>query len=79
MLKQTVTILNKTGLTWFIPFVRLAAGEDPRQQVKDILVQIGVPILAFALFLGLWNVLASGVQTSLGAIPGPIEVVAEAK
>lgn len=79
MLKQTVTILNKTGLTWFVPFVKLAAGEDPRQQVKDILVQIGVPALAFALFLVLWNVLASGVQTSLGAIPGPLQVVAEAQ
>ena len=79
MLKQTINILNKTGLTWFIPFVRLAAGEDPRQQVKDILVQIGVPALAFALFLVLWNVLASGVQTSLGAIPGPADVVFEAK
>jgi nitrate/nitrite transport system permease protein len=79
MLKQTVTILNKTGLTWFVPFVKLAAGEDPRQQVKDILVQIGVPALAFALFLVLWNVLASGVQTSLGAIPGPLQVVAEAR
>ncbi|MEO8411282.1 MAG: ABC transporter permease subunit, partial [Propionivibrio sp.] len=79
MLKQTVSILNQTGLTWFVPIVRLAAGEDPRRQVKEILVQIGVPVLAFALFLLVWNVLASGVQTSLGAIPGPAQVVAEAK
>lgn len=79
MLNQTASILSKTGLTWFVPFLRLAAGEDPRQQVKEILVQIGVPVLAFALFLALWNVLASGVHTSLGTIPGPVQVLAEAK
>lgn len=79
MLSQTASILNKTGLTWFVPFLRLAAGEDPRQQVKEILVQIGVPVLAFALFLALWNILASGVHTSLGTIPGPVQVLAEAK
>lgn len=79
MLNQTASILTKTGLTWFVPFLRLAAGEDPRQQVKEILLQIGVPVLAFTLFLVMWNVLASGVHTSLGTIPGPMQVVAEAK
>jgi len=79
MLNQAATILTKTGLTWFVPFVRLAAGEEPRQQMREILLQIGVPMFAFALFLALWNVLAAGVQTSLGAIPGPMQVVAEAQ
>ena len=31
MLNHTVNILNKTGLTWFIPIVRLSVGEDPLQ------------------------------------------------
>ena len=79
MINQTASILTKTGLTWFVPFLRLAAGEDPRQQMKEILLQIGVPVLAFALFLAVWNVLAAGVHTSLGTIPGPMQVVAEAK
>ena len=74
MLNATANFFTKTGLTWFVPFVRLAAGEDPKEQLKDILLQIGVPVLAFAIFLGLWSVLASGVQTSLGAIPGPAQV-----
>jgi len=78
MLNTTANFLNKTGFTWFVPFVRLAAGEDPKEQFKDILRQIGVPILALAIFLGLWSVLASGVQTSLGAIPGPAQVWDEA-
>lgn len=79
MLTQTANLFGKLGLTWFVPFFRLAAGEDPRAQLREILMQIGVPILAFTLFLALWGVLASGVQTSLGAIPGPAEVFAEAK
>lgn len=78
MLTTTANFLNKTGFTWFVPFLRLAAGEDPREQLRDILRQIGVPVLAFALFLGIWSVLASGVQTSLGAIPGPAQVWQEA-
>ena len=75
MINQTASILTKTGLTWFVPFLRLAAGEDPRQQMKEILLQIGVPVLAFALFLAVWNVLAAGVHTSLGTIPGPMQDV----
>ncbi len=78
MLNTTANFLSKTGFTWFVPFVRLAAGEDPKEQFRDILRQIGVPVLAFALFLALWSVLASGVQTSLGAIPGPAQVWDEA-
>jgi len=79
MLNQLANFFNKTGFTWFVPFVRLAAGEDPRQQLRDILLMIGVPILAFVVFLSIWNGLASGVQTSLGEIPGPAQVVAEAR
>jgi nitrate/nitrite transport system permease protein len=75
MLNQAVNFLGRTGLTWFVPFVRLMAGEDPREQLRDILLQIGVPILAFAIFLGLWHVLAQGVQTSLGTLPGPVQVL----
>lgn len=79
MLNKTANVLNKLGLTWFVPFVRLLAGEDPKTQIREIVLQIGVPTLAFAAFLLTWNVLASGVQTSLGAIPGPAQVYTEAR
>ncbi|MEW6169263.1 MAG: ABC transporter permease [Pseudomonadota bacterium] len=74
MLNQTINTLNKTGLTWFVPFVRLAAGEDPREQARAILRMIGVPLLAFGVFLLLWDALAKSVETSLGALPGPAQV-----
>jgi nitrate/nitrite transport system permease protein len=79
MLNNAATFFDKTGLTWFVPFVRLLAGDDPRQQLRDILLQIGVPVAAFAVFLLLWGSLASGVHTSLGTIPGPAQVLQEAQ
>lgn len=78
MLNKLVNFFQKTGLTWFIPIARLVAGEDPREQIREILLQVGVPILAFALFLVIWGTLARGVQTSLGEIPGPAQVFQEA-
>jgi nitrate/nitrite transport system permease protein len=33
-----------------------------------------IPLLAFLLFLGIWEFSASRIQTSLGAVPGPVEV-----
>ncbi len=74
MLNQTVNVLNKAGLTWFVPMVRLAAGEDPQAQLREILYKIGVPILAFIVFVLLWGGLAKTVQTSLGELPGPVAV-----
>jgi nitrate/nitrite transport system permease protein len=35
------------------------------------------PLLGIAAFLGLWAALAPMVQTSLGALPGPVEVAAQ--
>jgi len=78
MLNQAATFFDTAGLSWLVPITRLLAGQDPRQQLREILIQIGVPVLAFAVFLGMWSMLASGVHTSLGTIPGPAQVVHEA-
>ena len=74
MTHKLIKFLNITGLTWFVPFVKIAAGENPRQQIKQLWLIMGVPIIAFILFLGFWSVTAAGVNTSLGAIPGPVAV-----
>lgn len=78
MNNQLIKFLNITGLTWFVPFVKIAAGENPTQQARELLLIMGVPIIAFMLFLGLWGFSASKVNTSLGAIPGPVAVWHEA-
>ena len=62
------------GLAWLTPIWRVLAGDNPRGQVKEIWRLAVVPMLAIAAFLALWASLAPLVQTSLGAIPGPVQV-----
>jgi len=78
MYSRLIRLLNITGLTWFIPLVKIAAGENPTQQLRALFLIMGVPIIAFALFLGVWSFSAAQVNTSLGAIPGPSAVWHEA-
>ena len=66
------------GLAWLAPLIRAAAGDNPRAQMRDVWRLLGVPLLAIAAFLALWAALAPQVQTSLGAIPGPVQVWSEA-
>jgi nitrate/nitrite transport system permease protein len=77
MTHKLIKFLNITGLTWFVPFVKIAAGENPKQQIKQLWFIMGVPIIAFILFLSFWSLTAAGVNTSLGAIPGPTAVWTE--
>lgn len=62
------------GLAWLTPILKAAAGDNPRAQVSEIWRLLGVPLLAIGLFIGAWAILAPTVQTSLGAIPGPVQV-----
>ncbi|WP_282078283.1 ABC transporter permease [Epibacterium ulvae] len=62
------------GLAWITPILKAAAGDNPKAQMKDIWLLLGVPLCAIIGFLLLWGTLAPKVQTSLGAIPGPAQV-----
>ncbi len=70
--------LTMLGFGWLTPIFRLATGEQPALQLREIWRQLGVPVLAVGLFLVAWANLAPTVKTSLGAIPGPVEVWHEA-
>ncbi|MGR9051988.1 MAG: ABC transporter permease [Gammaproteobacteria bacterium] len=74
MTNRLIKFLNITGLTWFVPLVKICAGENPSIQIRQLWLIMGVPIVAFIAFLGLWSVSAAHIQTSLGAIPGPAAV-----
>ena len=76
---RVVNFLELTGLTWGIPITRLVAGEDLREQLKQLWLIMGIPIIAFLLFLALWDWSAAKVDTSLGSVPGPAVVWQEAK
>ena len=62
------------GLSWMTPILKAVAGDNPRAQAGEIWRLLGVPLLAIAVFIGLWATLAPQVQTSLGAVPGPAQV-----
>ena len=71
------TILNKMdalGFHWLTPVVRLCTGEDPKEQLGAIAHSIGLPLLAIIAFLFIWAGLAKQVNTSLGELPGPVQV-----
>jgi nitrate/nitrite transport system permease protein len=62
------------GLAWLTPLWRMLAGENPKGQLKDLWRLALVPLLAIVGFLMLWAWAAPKVVTSLGAIPGPVQV-----
>jgi len=78
MSNKLIKFFSITGLTWFVPFVKLAAGENPAQQIRQLWLIMGIPVIAFILFLLLWSFSAKQIHTSLGAMPGPVEVWKEA-
>ncbi|WP_380053766.1 ABC transporter permease [Falsihalocynthiibacter sp. SS001] len=62
------------GLAWMTPILKALAGDNPRAQMSQIWLLLGVPILSICLFLAAWGALAPKVVTSLGAVPGPSQV-----
>jgi nitrate/nitrite transport system permease protein len=79
MSNRLIKFLNLTGLTWFVPLVKIAAGENPAVQIRQLFLVMGVPIIAVLFFLAFWGFSASKVNTALGTIPGPSAVWGEAK
>ncbi len=77
MNNKLIKFLNITGLTWFVPIVRICGGDNPQQQIRELWLIMGIPIIAFLVFLGLWGATATQIKTSLGAIPGPTAVWSE--
>jgi nitrate/nitrite transport system permease protein len=55
-----------------------AALRDPRELARALVMSVGVPVIAFVIFLVLWSAAAARIQTSLGAVPGPVQVAEQA-
>jgi len=70
---------ENAGLTWAVPFLRLARRENPNEQMRQILLNMGAPLLAILIFLGAWSWVAANVKVSFGSLPGPMAVWVEAK
>jgi nitrate/nitrite transport system permease protein len=70
--------LGALGFGWLTPLLKIAAGDDPRQQMSELRDTLLFPLMGIAIFVAGWAILAPKVQTSLGAIPGPIQVLEQA-
>ena len=62
------------GFSWMVPVMKMFTFDNAKSQVENLIKNLGVPLIAFAIFLGLWHVAASHVNTSLGQLPGPAAV-----
>ncbi len=74
MKDKFINFFEITGFTWFVPVVKLISGDAREKQAGELLKMVGIPILALIIFLGLWHVGAAKVVTSLGQVPGPVQV-----
>ena len=73
-LNRIADAFETIGLGWVSPFFRIAAGESLSMQLAELRHRLFIPVLGLAVFLGLWAALAPQVKTSLGVIPGPVQV-----
>ncbi len=51
----------------------------PGEWAQALWMAVGLPALALVCFVGLWAALAPRIQTSLGAVPGPVQVAQQAQ
>ena len=70
--------MDALGFSWLTPLLKLAAGDSPSEQFKELKRVLIIPLIGIAAFLLMWGILAPKVQTSLGAIPGPVQVFEQA-
>lgn len=70
-------ILKVVGLGWITPILKMANGEDAKAQGQQLWHGLGIPVVSILAFLLLWGQLAPKVDTSLGTIPGPLQVAEE--
>ncbi len=73
-INRVAGFLNVVGLGWLAPILRIMAGENIKEQLRELWHQLFIPMIGLLAFLAAWAVLAPRVTTSLGAIPGPAEV-----
>ncbi|MCP5261859.1 MAG: ABC transporter permease [Rhodoferax sp.] len=55
------------------------ANRDPRALARGMGTALVVPLLALVLFVALWAGIAPRIETSLGAFPGPVQVLEQTR
>lgn len=79
IIRKSKKFLEIIGLGWIAPIAFIVLGEDVNRNGKELWRQLVVPLIAVVIFLGAWAWLAPKVQTSLGELPGPVQVWQQTK
>ncbi len=66
--------IDAFGFGWLLPLLRMAAGDNVSEQLAELKQRLLIPLLGICIFITLWAVFAPKVNTSLGAVPGPVQV-----
>lgn len=74
MMEWLAVWCDRLGLTWLVPLIRFANGQDRAYQVRVFLLQAGLPLLAIAMSLLTWQVVAVTVKSSTLTLPTPGQV-----
>lgn len=67
------TLLDKLGLGYFSPFVRIAAQYDVKAQWQQVATNTVLPGIVIALFMSFWALCSQTVHTDSQRIPTPVE------
>lgn len=73
-IKRSEFTLDAIGLGFLLPLLRIAAGDDFQEQAQELRQRVLLPLMGISLFLAAWALLAPTVNTSLGTLPGPVQV-----
>lgn len=74
-LNKLFKFLKVIRMGWMVPIILLICGQEPKKQIQEITQQLVVPIAAICTFLLAWQIFSSQIETKLGTIPGPKDVV----
>ena len=64
---------EKLGLSFFAPYARLIAKDEPKKQLREIGLGLGLPALAIGIFVLFWGFCSKTVVTDSWKIPSPVE------
>ncbi|MGJ8642254.1 MAG: ABC transporter permease subunit [Luteolibacter sp.] len=67
--------IDASGFTVLDPVVRLAFGEEPQKQLRDIGRYMVVPIIFIGFCVLVWSIAAPRHKTKSGEVPGPAKVL----
>ncbi|MBL4727332.1 MAG: ABC transporter permease, partial [Rhizobiaceae bacterium] len=83
--EKLLSVINKSegwfgalGLAWLPPLLKIAIGYNVKTQLSELRHTLVIPLVGILIFLAAWAILAPKVQTSLGTIPGPAQVLEQA-